>query len=64
MRRSLQSGQVVPVATAYSANDIVVARIAGASTNTCDVRLDMWIPGNGNFTATDYRFLVQVVGRP
>ena len=64
LRRSLQSGQVVPMAIAYSANDIVVARIASASTNVCDVRTDMWIQGNGQFSATDYRFLVQVVGRP
>lgn len=62
-KRTLPNG-VVPVVIAYSANDIVVARVAAATSTSCDMRLDLWVPGDGQFSAIDYRFLVQVVGRP
>lgn len=65
--KSLPSA-VIPTAIVYSANDVVVARVAATSSSTCDIRLDLWNPGlgggAGGFEAVDYRFLVQVVGRP
>lgn len=54
----------VPVVSAYSANDIVHVRVTTATPNYCEVRTVLWIPGNGDFLASDYRFLIQVVGRP
>lgn len=56
-------GAVVPVVTAFSANDIVVSRVASTSADRCEVRMNLWIPGTG-FINSDYRFLVQVTGRP
>jgi hypothetical protein len=62
-KRSLPNG-AIPVVTAYSANDIVNTRISSSSSSQCEVRTALWVPGNGDFLASDYRFLVQVVGRP
>jgi hypothetical protein len=63
-KKSLPNG-AIPIATAYSANDVVVARVASVGTDRCEVKLDLWCAGcPGGFVATDYRFLVMVTGRP
>ncbi|MBK8233519.1 MAG: hypothetical protein IT349_11110 [Candidatus Eisenbacteria bacterium] len=61
-KRALPSA-LIPMVIAYSANDVVAARIASTSTDRCDVRLDLWVPGSG-FQAADYRFLITLTGRP
>ncbi len=61
--RSLPDG-AAPIAIAYSANDVVNVRISSSSATRCEVRTSLWVPGNGDFMATDYRFLLQVTGRP
>jgi hypothetical protein len=64
-KKNLPNG-VIPVATVYSANDVVVARVASAGTDRCEIRTDMFtfVGGTGVFQATDYRFLLLVTGRP
>lgn len=61
-RRSLPNA-LIPMVVAYSANDVVVARVASTSTDRCDIRLDLYVPGTG-FQAVDYRFLLTLNGRP
>jgi hypothetical protein len=54
----------IPTVSAFSANDIVVAQVTLVAADRCEVATNIWLPGNGDFAPSDYRFLIQVVGRP
>lgn len=58
------SGAVIPVVTAFSSNNIVNARVATVAPDRCEVKLAVWSAAFGDFQDFDFRFLLQVVGRP
>jgi hypothetical protein len=63
LKRSLPAGASA-VVTPFSVNDPVIASISSLGGTNCEVKTRLYLNGVNGFQASDYRFFVQIVGRP